>query len=92
MEALACTALAQPPLRLQTGVVPETSTFLRSRRWTKTVPFVLALGGFVKNHPDRAWDAELGCQCGAGMPCRCNGGDEPDISEVITEENKTTKH
>jgi len=26
------------------------------------------------------------------MPCRCNDGDEPDISEVITEENKTTKH
>jgi hypothetical protein len=22
------------------------------------------------------------------MPCRCNGGDEPDISEVIIEENK----
>jgi hypothetical protein len=23
------------------------------------------------------------------MPCRCNGGEEPDISEVITEENET---
>jgi len=27
------------------------------------------------------------------MPCRCNGGDELDISEVIiTEENKATRH
>jgi len=26
------------------------------------------------------------------MPCRCSDGDEPDISEVITEEKKTTKH
>ena len=45
-----------------------------------------------ENHPDRAWDAELGCQCEAGMPWKCNDGDDPDLSEVITEENKTTKH
>jgi hypothetical protein len=25
------------------------------------------------------WDEELGCQCGAGMPCKCNDGDEPDL-------------
>jgi len=21
-----------------------------------------------ENHPDRAWDKELGCDCGAGIP------------------------
>jgi hypothetical protein len=35
---------------------------------------------------ERAWDAELGCTCGAGMPCECNSADEPDTSEVIFEE------
>jgi hypothetical protein len=39
-----------------------------------------------ENHPDKPWDAELGCMCGAGMPCSCNkadGIDEPDVSQVI---------
>jgi hypothetical protein len=25
-----------------------------------------------ENHPDKAWDMPDGCECGAGMPCRCN--------------------
>lgn len=47
----------------------------------------LGLGWVCENHPDRAWSQELGCQCGAGMPCRCQGDldgiDEPDVSRVI---------
>jgi hypothetical protein len=38
-----------------------------------------------------AWDKEIGCTCGAGMPCKCNSGEEPDISQVI-EENPPTRH
>jgi hypothetical protein len=58
----------------------------------KMCPICFGIGWVCENHPDRAWGAELGCRCGAGMPCRCNGGEDPDISEVIIEENKTTKH
>jgi hypothetical protein len=31
------------------------------------------LGWVCENHPDKTWD-ELngGCECGAGMPCKCN--------------------
>jgi hypothetical protein len=39
-------------------------------------------------HPDRAWCEELGCQCGAGMPCGCvraDGLEEPDVSRVLEE-------
>src|SRR6266403_4925619 len=56
----------------------------------KTCPICFGVGWVCENHPDRAWDAELGCQCGAGMPSKCNDGDDPDISQVITEVNKTT--
>ena len=31
----------------------------------------LGIGWVCENHPNRAWSQELGCQCGAGMPCRC---------------------
>jgi hypothetical protein len=52
------------------------------------------LGWVCENHPDRPWDDELGCTCGAGTPCKCNmaGGpavDEPDISQVIIEDRLT---
>jgi hypothetical protein len=47
------------------------------------------IGWVCENHPNRAWDEEKGCQCGAGMPCDCqraNGLEEPDVSHVITDE------
>jgi hypothetical protein len=37
------------------------------------------IGWVCENHPDHAWHDELGCQCGAGEPCRCNKADEPDV-------------
>ena len=43
------------------------------------------IGWVCENHPDKVW-SEKGCQCGPGMPCRCNetdGIDEPDTSRVI---------
>jgi hypothetical protein len=30
------------------------------------------VGWVCENHPDFAWDKELGCECGVGMPCECN--------------------
>src|SRR5437762_215983 len=47
-----------------------------------------AIGWVCENHPDKAWDAELGCVCGAGVPCKCNetdGVDEPDVSTQTCE-------
>ena len=44
----------------------------------KNCPICFGVGWVCGNHPDRALDAELGCQCGAGIPCRCNDGDEMD--------------
>src|SRR6266436_6025841 len=55
----------------------------------KKCPVCFGIGWVCENHPDRAWDDELGCRCGAGMPCRCNSADEPDTSEIIAE--KPTK-
>jgi hypothetical protein len=45
-------------------------------------------------HPRRAWSEELGCQCGAGMPCECQragGLQEAYVSKVIDQpsENKS---
>lgn len=51
-------------------------------------PACFGLGWVCENHPDRAWDQELGCQCGAGMPCECqraNGPEQPDVSAVLSE-------
>jgi hypothetical protein len=31
----------------------------------------LGVGWVCESHPQRAWTEELGCQCGAGMPCEC---------------------
>jgi hypothetical protein len=51
------------------------------------------IGWVCENHPDRVWDEELGCQCGAGNPCVCNrsadidaGIEEPDVSKVLCED------
>lgn len=55
------------------------------------------IGWVCENHPERAWDAKLGCDCGAGMPCVCNqsgdgGSDEPDVSQVINENDPSKRH
>jgi hypothetical protein len=63
---------------LQRAGIPTKSAEELLGRSVKTIPILL--------------ETKLGCQCGAGMPCSCNDGDDPDISEVITEENKTTRH
>ena len=34
-------------------------------------PVCLGLGWVCENHPDRAWDTDIGCECGAGVPCEC---------------------
>jgi hypothetical protein len=56
-------------------------------------PICFGLGRVCENHPKRACSEELGCQCGAGMPCECvsaDGLDDPDISQVL--EVPTIKH
>lgn len=56
-------------------------------------PVCFGLGWVCENHPKRAWSDELGCQCGAGMPCECvsaDGLDEPDVSQVF--EGPSTRH
>jgi hypothetical protein len=55
------------------------------------------LGWVCENHPDKAWDKNLGCECGAGMPCECNtagrpGIDEPDTTGILIQEHFNTKH
>jgi hypothetical protein len=49
-------------------------------------PTCFGLGWVCENHPERVWDEEKGCQCGAGMPCECqraNGLEQPDSSKVV---------
>ena len=60
-------------------------------------PICFGIGWVCENHPDKPWDKELGCECGAGVPCECNragepGVDEPDISQVIVGEDKISRH
>jgi ATP dependent DNA ligase C terminal region len=55
------------------------------------------IGWVCENHPNRAWDEKRGCVCGAGVPCQCNqagesGIDEPDVSEVLIEEERIERH
>jgi hypothetical protein len=57
----------------------------------------LGIGWFCENHPNLPWDDELGYTCGAGEPRKCNmvgepGVDEPEISQVIIEDGKPTRH
>ena len=52
-------------------------------------PTCFGIGWVCENHPKRAWSEELGCECGAGMPCECvraDGLEEPDMSRVMDEE------
>jgi len=46
-------------------------------------PICHGVGWVCENHPELAWDKEIGCTCGAGMPCKCNSGEEPGVSQVI---------
>jgi len=62
----------------------------------KNCPKCFGIGWVCENHPNLAWNEDLGCTCSAGMPCDCNragerGVDEPDVSQVIGEEH-VTKH
>ncbi|MEK9284778.1 MULTISPECIES: hypothetical protein [unclassified Bradyrhizobium] len=64
----------------------------------EVLKLVAKLGWVCENHPNRAWSAEFGCQCGAGEPCACNRTapfDEPDVERIIEEvegEPKMTRH
>jgi hypothetical protein len=48
-------------------------------------PKCFGLGWVCENHPNRAWSDELGCQCGAGMPCECQGDLDEDTKPVVLE-------
>jgi hypothetical protein len=54
----------------------------------KFCPTCFGIGWVCENHPDRTWDAELGCTCGAGVPCKCNDSDPPDTSQVTFDEDE----
>lgn len=52
-------------------------------------PVCFGLGWVCENHPERAWDEEMGCQCGPGMPCECqqaNGLEQRYVSKVMEED------
>jgi hypothetical protein len=56
-------------------------------------PICHGIGWVCENHPEKAWDKEIGCDCGAGMPCECvraNGLEEPDVSWVLSENPRQT--
>lgn len=41
-----------------------------------------------ENHADKVWDTSAGgCECGAGMPCKCNpdGAIGPSMDEIIAD-------
>ena len=51
-----------------------------------TCPVCFGMGWVCENHPKRAWDGRIGCQCGAGMPCECqraNGLELPDVNKIL---------
>jgi hypothetical protein len=48
-------------------------------------PICRGIGSVCENYPEKPWDPG----CGAGVPRKCNetdGVDEPDVSQVIGEE------
>jgi Protein of unknown function (DUF2934) len=51
------------------------------------------IGWVCENHPDRAWHEELGCivRC-RNAPCKCNSGEELDVSQVLVDEKDATRH
>jgi hypothetical protein len=58
----------------------------------KDCPICFGIGWVCENHPDRAWDKQLGCDCGAGMPCKCNSDEEPDVRQGIVDEQNVVRH
>jgi hypothetical protein len=57
----------------------------------KKCPICFGIGWVCENHPDMAFDDELGCTCGEGIPCACNDSTPPDTSQVIVIE-EVTRH
>ena len=60
-----------------------------SKGMNPNCPICRGIGWVCENHSEKPWDPELGCVCGAGAPCKCNetdGVDEPDVSQVIGED------
>ena len=58
-------------------------------------PICRGIGWVCENHPEKPWDPELGCICGAGAPCKCNatgGVDEPDVIQVIVDDEPKRRH
>ena len=54
-------------------------------------PVCAGLGWVCENHPNKVWDRDRGCECGAGMPCECqraNGLEQPDTSKILSGETK----
>jgi hypothetical protein len=41
-------------------------------------PICRGIGWVCENHPEKPWDSELGCVCGAGAPCKRNETDGVD--------------
>jgi hypothetical protein len=56
----------------------------------KMCPICFGIGWVCELHPNRAWHEELGCMCGAGMPCECNRVDQEEDVQLLDEE--ITKH
>jgi hypothetical protein len=52
----------------------------------KNCPIYLGIGWVCENHPDRAWLEELGCMCGAGMPCQCNRVSQVEDVKLLNKE------
>jgi hypothetical protein len=61
----------------------------RSLGKMKDCPICFGIGWVCENHPYRAWHEELGCMCGA---CKSNSGEEPDVSQVLVDEQDVTRH
>ena len=51
----------------------------------------LGIGWVCENHPDTAFDYELGCICAEGMPCECNDSDPPNTSPSSLKNRRCTK-
>jgi hypothetical protein len=54
-------------------------------------PKCFGLGWVCEVHPDRVWNEELGCMCGAGMPCECNRVNQEEEDALFLDE-KIKRH
>jgi hypothetical protein len=82
---------ARPPgSRLRRAVFLRSSGAGTARfevRVNPEVPLLQRSRLVCENHPHMAWSDEAGCQCGAGMPCKCNRADvleKPDVNDVMS--------